>query len=230
MNAGRLATLPLRYAAAARMAARLHRRPEMQPAEAFAWANGMRWYGDTLEASQADDEISWLLDVLGQEAPRTVVEVGTDQGGTLFLWPYVAADDALIVAIDSRPLGHLGRYSPYAVVRRAFARERQRIELIMPADSQSPDTRSRLAQLLDGRQIDFLFIDADHSYEGVKRDFELYSPLVREGGIVAFHDVAGDAWPGVVRFFSEVSQRYPSERRVGTGERRHGIGLVRLTR
>jgi len=37
--------------------------------------------------------------------------------------------------------------------------------------------------------IDFLFIDGDHSYEGVKKDWEMYSPLVREGGIVLFHDV-----------------------------------------
>lgn len=37
-------------------------------------------------------------------------------------------------------------------------------------------------------QIDYLHIDADHSYEGVKRDFELYSTLVREGGIISIHD------------------------------------------
>jgi predicted O-methyltransferase YrrM len=35
-----------------------------------------------------------------------------------------------------------------------------------------------------------LFIDGDHSYEGVKKDFEMYSPLVAEGGLIAFHDIA----------------------------------------
>jgi predicted O-methyltransferase YrrM len=34
-----------------------------------------------------------------------------------------------------------------------------------------------------------LFIDGDHSCAGVKRDFELYAPLVRSRGIVAFHDI-----------------------------------------
>jgi hypothetical protein len=34
-----------------------------------------------------------------------------------------------------------------------------------------------------------LFIDGDHTYEGVRRDFEMYSPLVRKGGIIAFHDI-----------------------------------------
>ena len=37
--------------------------------------------------------------------------------------------------------------------------------------------------------MDFLFIDGDHSYEGVKRDFADYAPLVRPGGLIAFHDI-----------------------------------------
>jgi hypothetical protein len=37
-------------------------------------------------------------------------------------------------------------------------------------------------------QIDFLFIDGDHSYEGVKTDFELYSSLLSDRGIIAIHD------------------------------------------
>jgi hypothetical protein len=38
-------------------------------------------------------------------------------------------------------------------------------------------------------EVDFLFIDGDHSYEGVKKDFEMYSPLVKSGGLIAFHDI-----------------------------------------
>ena len=34
----------------------------------------------------------------------------------------------------------------------------------------------------------FLFIDADHSYEACKADFEAWSPLVQSGGEIAFHD------------------------------------------
>ena len=38
-------------------------------------------------------------------------------------------------------------------------------------------------------QVDFMFIDGDHSYEGVKQDFWNYLPLLKEGGYVAFHDI-----------------------------------------
>lgn len=37
-------------------------------------------------------------------------------------------------------------------------------------------------------KIDFLHIDADHSYEGVKKDFEMYTNLLSKKGIVSIHD------------------------------------------
>jgi predicted O-methyltransferase YrrM len=37
-------------------------------------------------------------------------------------------------------------------------------------------------------EIDFLFIDGNHSYEQVLADYLMYSPLVKRGGIIAFHD------------------------------------------
>lgn len=50
---------------------------------------------------------------------------------------------------------------------------------------------SELANLIDrqGRPIDFLTIDGDHRYEGIKSDFLVYSSLVKEGGLIAFHDI-----------------------------------------
>ncbi len=50
--------------------------------------------------------------------------------------------------------------------------------------------------------IDLLFIDANHEYEAVQRDFEQWEPFVRIGGIVALHD-ASPAWPGPTRVRDE---------------------------
>ncbi|MEO0196406.1 MAG: class I SAM-dependent methyltransferase [candidate division WOR-3 bacterium] len=46
--------------------------------------------------------------------------------------------------------------------------------------------------MLGNSKLDFLFIEGNHSYEGVKMDFEMYFPLVRKGGIIAFHDIVKD--------------------------------------
>jgi predicted O-methyltransferase YrrM len=49
---------------------------------------------------------------------------------------------------------------------------------------------------------DVLLIDADHSYEAVKRDFELFAPRIPVGGHVVFDDVP--TWHGPTKFHREV--------------------------
>jgi len=196
--------------------------------EALELARGLTWRGGQLRPTQSTDEILWLLERVEQLQPRTIVEIGTDEGGTLFLWTRVAAPDALLVAVDIRPLGILGRFSAYAIVRRGLARRRQRVELVMPVDSRDPETVERVRRLTNGRPVDFLFIDADHSYGSVKRDFELWSPLVRPGGIVAFHDVKPDYKGGVPVFWAELRERFETEERIATAEFSYGIGVLHV--
>tara|TARA_B100002019_G_scaffold293385_1_gene320633 strand:- start:8031 stop:8735 length:705 start_codon:yes stop_codon:yes gene_type:complete len=43
-------------------------------------------------------------------------------------------------------------------------------------------------------KIDYLHIDADHTYEGVKKDFELYSTIMNENGIISIHDTDKKYW------------------------------------
>jgi predicted O-methyltransferase YrrM len=45
--------------------------------------------------------------------------------------------------------------------------------------------------------VDFIFIDGDHSYEGLKNDWLAWTPLVASGGIVALHDSVPAANPYV---------------------------------
>lgn len=42
-------------------------------------------------------------------------------------------------------------------------------------------------------EFDCVFIDGNHSYEYVKKDYENYSKLVKDGGIISFHDAKLDA-------------------------------------
>ena len=82
------------------------------------------------------------------------------------------------------------------------------------------------------RPIDLIFIDGDHSYEGVKRDWQLFSPFVRQFGGVIFHDTLWDMNPdprfyradmGVPRFVEELrGHGYP----VITINRDFGVSLV----
>jgi MMP 1-O-methyltransferase len=75
----------------------------------------------------------------------------------------------------------------------------------------------------DGKPIRLLFIDGDHSYEGVRADFDAWSRHVIAGGVIAFDDVI-DKWPGVKRCFDEVIAQDESWENYG------GIGKVRAVR
>ena len=46
--------------------------------------------------------------------------------------------------------------------------------------------------VLQDIKIDLLFIDGDHSYEGVKKDFDLYSQILSDNGMIILHDTDGD--------------------------------------
>jgi len=52
------------------------------------------------------------------------------------------------------------------------------------------------------RPIRLLWIDGDHSYKGCKEDFELFSPYLAEGAVVAFHDTL-NIFEGPIRVFVE---------------------------
>jgi hypothetical protein len=53
-----------------------------------------------------------------------------------------------------------------------------------------------------------LFIDANHEYRAVLRDFNNWVPFVKRGGVVALHDV-GEVYDGPKRVVAE-KMRYPS--------------------
>jgi hypothetical protein len=52
--------------------------------------------------------------------------------------------------------------------------------------------------------VDFIFIDGDHSYEGLKGDWEAWNPHIAAGGIVALHDSRGTNLAGSEIYTNEI--------------------------
>jgi predicted O-methyltransferase YrrM len=188
-------------------------------------------HGFSIVPMQVRSELRRLLERLAASPPRAVLEIGTAAGGTLFLLTRVAASDARVVSVDL-PFGPFGSgYGPSrAFLYKGFRRGEQRLTLLR-ADSRDPGTAPRVAHALDGRGIDFLLIDGDHSYEGVRADWERYGPLVRPGGVIAFHDIVPgpvEAVGDVPRFWGELRREREVEEIVGAPEQRgFGLGIVR---
>ncbi len=164
-----------------------------------------------IRPAQVQDEILELLRILDEIKPKIVIEIGTAGGGTLFLFSRVASEEATIISIDL-PGGKFGGGYPnwMTPLYKTFGLPKQKLHLIR-ANSHSQETLERVKNILNNRKVDFLFIDGDHTYEGVKRDFEMYSPLVKEGGIIAFHDIVihpPETGCEVSKFWDEIKKKY----------------------
>lgn len=193
------------------------------------------------KALQKEREFVPLLELLDRRKPRVVLEIGAGLGGTFWAFARVAADDALLVSVDleNQQFEYSVDEQRIVEILHGCAREGQRTEVIR-GDSHDPEIVDAVARVL-GREpiVDFLFVDGDHSEEGVEQDFRSYAPFVRRGGLIGFHDIlphtdSGIAaqhmsWIGVDRFWARIREQYRTEELVDVRRGfRHfgGIGLV----
>ena len=181
-------------------------------------------------AIQKIRELEGLTRVVRAQRPAAVLEIGSYRGGTLRLWCNVATPTAVVISVDL-PAEYGGATTD---VLEAVARPRQRLT-VLRRDSQQESTRAAVEEALAGKQLDFVMIDGDHTYDGVRRDFELYAPLVRDGGLIAFHDIVPHPLvPSVEvhRLWAELRPQYEHEEFVHPSDELGfgqwgGIGLLR---
>jgi len=133
---------------------------------------------ETYNAEQRADEVVWFYRHAEKINPKVIVEIGIKEGGNLKILSTLLPEDGLAIGID-----------PGGIHPLPWAGEAQCQTALIKEQSLAPKAMSGLVELLAGRQIDLLFIDGDHSYEGMLGDFAAYGPLVRPGGIIAIHDI-----------------------------------------
>jgi len=176
---------------------------------------------------QVEEELVEALREVQALQPRFIVEIGTAGGGTFLLWSRVAHPEATIVTVDlpGGPFG--GGYSLLRVpLFRRIILPGQKLH-ILRGDSHETSTLERVKACLGGNAADFLFIDGDHSDAGVRADYRLYGPLVRPGGLIAFHDIGVRHMPGcdVYQLWAEIRGSSRS-REILVSQYSYGIGLL----
>ena len=139
------------------------------------------------QAEQRVPEVIWFYRAVEQINPQVIVEIGIKEGGNLKVLSTHLDEHGLAIGIDPR------KEIPWKMND-----SKCKVHHIQ-GDSHAHSTKDKLIEILQGKMIDVLFIDGDHSTKGMLADFNDYSSLVCPGGIIAVHDIfylqeVRDAW------------------------------------
>ena len=139
------------------------------------YVGGIRIQQDPVEFSEL---VMYMINYSEFKHPlRKHLQIGAAAGGSVFVLNKYLKFDNIVVIDDGK--------HPVAKLRPCILSGISYIDHI--GDSQDTQTVEWLSSL--GFRFDSIFIDADHSYEGVKRDTELYIPYLKLGGMVIYHDI-----------------------------------------
>lgn len=164
------------------------------------------------KASQDWFELWQLLEIADRLEPQFILEIGVHKGYLCKTWRE-AFPDAAVVGIENNT-SELD-FTDFWLIE---------------GDSKDPHVRERARSI---GEYDLVFIDGDHTFEGVKLDWNYYGNLVRPGGIVAFHDTRrkGEHWIGHVevrKLFNLLRKNNPSVEFWGLSEQSPGTGVLFL--
>lgn len=153
---------------------------------------------------QTETEFAKLLsDYYSLPERRYVLEIGSMVGDTLRQWFNHGDNGMTLVSIDKIvPLPDPRHHLQNAAHAEWESWNGVDGKTVIVIDNYSQDSAVINQVRAAVPCLDFLFIDGGHDYETVKSDYENYAPLVRPGGLIAFHDI--QCIPDVKRFWNEV--------------------------
>lgn len=172
---------------------------------------------------QRKRELAAMMRLARSIEPRTVMEIGADKGGSFYHWIKCLPTVERAIAIEVRGV-------PYAdLFAQAF--DDVAVLLGLACSSLTDATAAALREFLSPRSIDCLFMDGAKAW--FARDWDLYAPMVRPGGLIFVHDIneGGPHAPAPpAEFFRSIAAPYETSTIIDTSEiddaaRREAHGL-----
>jgi cephalosporin hydroxylase len=144
---------------------------------------------------QIKEEITQLVNFLKTKNINNVIEIGTKLGGTLYIWHQISSGHIFSIDLQGGEYGGwLLNKHPYlgnilAKRNKYFSKNYSITHHQINGDSHSPLTKEKLLRIIQNKKVDLLFMDGDHTYNGIKQDLIDYQQFVNNGGFVVFHDI-----------------------------------------
>ena len=155
---------------------------------------GGKFEGGIFLQQISDEFANCILDILSliRKSLSNYLEIGCATGGSTFTFNYFFKFDNIALIDDNR--------HKRAALRKQILKGIKYSEFI--GDSHSIEAFKFVNNLR--LRFDIMFIDGDHSYDGVKLDVQTYLPFLSRNGFLILHDTVACA--GVKKMFEEVKQ------------------------
>ena len=201
----------------------------------------------TWPVAQKKGEILQLQEFLKDYEIKKILEVGTYRGGTAMLWANIVAPvDGIVYCADLK--FDWGEFQDHGYADPEVKFYRRQIYNDSPyekyirefqGDTHNPEFVKNISDQIG--EVDFIFIDGDHSADGVRQDFNNYKHLVKNGGYIAFHDILETDYHKtfgcyVHEFWNEIKNVYKSWEFIDPNEysgcpaKSMGIGIIQMDR
>lgn len=159
-----------------------------------------------LSGHQNKVDLLYVCAVAAHRKAKSIFEFGTYQGRTTYHLA-LANNDVHVTTLDMPPKPDWA-YAKYNGIYFRDTEQASRISQLFQ-DSRDLDTTPHR------EKYDFVFVDADHTYEGVKNDTLKAFEMLKPGGAIMWHDYAPKS-AGLVKFFVEFTKSRPLFRIKGT--------------
>jgi hypothetical protein len=196
----------------------------------------MKIIDDRINETQYIPEFEILLNFYITLKAKNVLEIGSYYGASLHHWLHYSGKDATIISVDLPISQFCGPQDPRCKIQedainnewKSWTKENNDKLYLIQDFSQKESVVREVYKLLNGTFFDFIFIDGNHMYEAVKKDFELYAPYVRKGGLIALHDIGYAEEGGVSKFWDEIKINYKHHELRMNPNKEKGIGIIAI--
>jgi len=171
-----------------------------------AGVNHPNWFGDNLkygglEIQQIPEEYVEYLWFLKNHKFESYLNIGVGKGGSFLIETYIQPLLKLSVAIDNS--SYWGNEQKNTIRQNISFLQKNTNTKIVFFDG----TSRKFFDEHPDEKFDIIFIDGDHSYDGVKFDFINSEKLLKKDGYLVFHDIASHQCSGVNNLWNEIKKQ-----------------------
>jgi hypothetical protein len=167
-----------------------------------AGVNHHSWFGENLavgglEIQQVPEEYVEYLWFLKNNKFKNYLNVGIGKGGSFLVETFIQENLESSTAVDNS--SYWQQDQKESIIEKI---EWLKNNTTTSIEFHNADSNEWLINC--DKKFDIIFIDGDHSYEGVKADYSNSLPLLEDNGYMIFHDIASVGCPGVVKLWQDI--------------------------